>query len=91
MKKTVTIAEAEDIASTIGIDWTTAKFDLDQFRRGMEVEFEHGLRDPQTNVTNDDPVVTGKISWAHLKEFPDYYTRLDKLEEEAKAFWAGKQ
>ncbi len=62
-----------------------------EIRRGLEVELEHGARDPETNVTNDDPVLTGKIAWAHLKEFPDYYTRLDKLEAEADAYWASKR
>lgn len=64
---------------------TASAFDLDTFRRGMEVEFEHGLRDPETNVTNDDPCITGKIAWAHLKELPDYYDRLEVLEQEEQA------
>ena len=50
----------------------------------MDVELEHGLHDPVTNVTDDDPVVTGKIALAHLNEFPDYYTRLERMEEQAK-------
>ena len=54
---------------------------------GMDVELEHGLRDPNTNVTNDDSLVTGKIALAHLNEFPDYYTRLKKMEKEADDFW----
>ena len=49
----------------------------------MEVELEHGARDPETNVTNDDPLITGKIAWAHLREFPDYYDRLAVMEAEA--------
>ena len=72
------------IGEQIGIDWSTAPFDVEQLRRGMEVELEHGLQDLGTNVTNDDPVVTGKIALAHLNEFPDYYTRLERMEEEAK-------
>jgi hypothetical protein len=67
----------------LGIDW--AQIDLEQFRRGLEVELEHGARDPETNVTHDDPLLTGKIAWAHLKEIRDYYTRLDRLEAEAKS------
>jgi hypothetical protein len=51
----------------------------------MEVELEHGRHDPQTNVTNDDPILTAKIALAHLKEFPDYYTRLKRMEEEARS------
>jgi len=85
-KRKVSSEEAKQVGVTLGMDW--AKIDLDQFRRGLEVEFEHGARDPETNVTNDDLVLTGKIAWAHLKEFPDYYTRLDRLEAEAEAYWA---
>lgn len=81
----VTAEEAKDIGEKLGIKWD--KFDVDQFRRGMNVEFEHGLHDPVTNVTNDDLLVTGKIALAHLKEFPDYYDRLEKMEEEAEEFW----
>ncbi len=81
-----TAAEAKKIGESLGIDW--AQFDLEQFHMGLEVELEHGKRDPATNVTNDDPILTGKIALAHLNEFPDYYTRLDQLEEEAKAYHA---
>jgi hypothetical protein len=76
--------EARRIGEQIGIDWQRASFDVEQFRMGMDVELEHGLRDSATNVTGNDPVVTGKIALAHLNEFPDYYTRLDRMEEEAK-------
>jgi hypothetical protein len=88
-KRQVSGDEAKRIGTTLGINW--ARIDLDQFRRGLEVEFEHGAHDPETNVTNDDVVLTGKIAWAHLKEFPDYYTRLDKLEAEADAYWASRR
>jgi hypothetical protein len=53
----------------------------------MNVELEHGIRDPFANVTNDDIILTGKIALAHLNEFPDYYTRLKKMEDEAEKFW----
>ena len=79
-----TADEARTIGEQIGIDWSRAPFDVDQFRGGMEVELEHGLHDLLTNVTDDDPLVTGKIALAHLNEFPDYYTRLGRMEEEAK-------
>jgi peptidoglycan/xylan/chitin deacetylase (PgdA/CDA1 family) len=79
--RSITEQEARRIGDTLGIDWATV--DLGQFRRGLEVELEHGARDPQTNVTGDDPIATGKIAWAHLKEIRDYYTRLDKLEADA--------
>ena len=77
----VSLDEARGIGEKLGIDW--ALIDIDQFRRGLEVEYEHGTHDSETNVTNDDPILTGKIAWAHLKEIPDYYTRLDKMEAEA--------
>ena len=88
-KRMVPAEEARTIGAKLGIDW--AKVDLEEFRRGIEVELEHGARDPETNVTDDDPVLTGKIAWAHLKEFPDYYTRLNKLETEADAYWATRR
>jgi hypothetical protein len=75
---------ARRVGAEIGIELGSAPFDLEQFRKGMEVELEHGLHDPATNVTDDDPVVTGKIALAHLNEFPDYYTRLERMEEQAK-------
>lgn len=81
MKKQFTADEAKRIGEKLGIDW--GKFDVAQFRMGMDVELEHGLRDSHTNVTNDDPIMTGKIALAHLNEFPDYYTRLSKMEKEA--------
>ena len=79
-----TAEDARRVGDQIGVDWVTAPFDLEQFRTGMDVELEHGLHDLATNVTNDDPLVTGKIALAHLNEFPDYYTRLERMEEEAK-------
>jgi uncharacterized linocin/CFP29 family protein len=82
-----TADEARAVGENLGIDW--AAFDVDEFRRGMDVELEHGLRDPETNVTSDDPLTTAKIALAHLKEYPDYYDRLDKMELEAEAFWEG--
>jgi Protein of unknown function (DUF5661) len=77
--------EARAAGERIGIDWGSAPFDLEQFRMGMDVELEHGARDPQTNVTDDDVIMTAKIARAHLNEFPDYYTRLAKMEAEAEA------
>jgi Protein of unknown function (DUF5661) len=83
-RKSITTEEARLTGETIGVDWASAPFDVEQLRIGMEVELEHGLHDLVTNVTDDDPVVTGKIALAHLNEFPDYYTRLARMEEEAK-------
>lgn len=80
-RKSFTAEEAKKIGDKLGIRWD--KFDVDQFRMGMDVELEHGLRDPSTNVSNDDPVITGKIALAHLNEISDYYDRLEKMEKEA--------
>lgn len=81
--RTFTSEEARRIGETIGIDWTSVPFDVDQFRLGLAVELEHGTHDPETNVTDDDELITGKIAWAHLKELRDYYTRLSQMEAEA--------
>ena len=83
-RESFTADEARRIGEQIGIDWASSPFDVDQFRRGMDVELEHGLHDPVTNVTGDDPLVTGKIALAHLNEFSDYYSRLEQMEEDAK-------
>jgi hypothetical protein len=80
--------EAKRVGDAIGVDWT--RFELEQFRAGMDVEFEHGSHDPQTDVTGDDPIITGKIALAHMKEFPDYYERLERMEREAERDWAEK-
>ena len=88
--KTFTADEARLIGEEIGIDWTSAPFDVEQLRMGMNVELEHGLHNPLTNVSDDDPHVTAKIALAHLNEFADYYVRLERMEEEAKSDWAGR-
>ena len=85
--KTFTLKDAERIGHELGINWTEVS--LEQFMVGLNVEMEHGSRYPETNITNDDELLTGKIAWAHLKEFPDYYTRLNHMEKEGEAFWHG--
>jgi hypothetical protein len=82
-KKHFTAKEAERIGKTLGINWGKSDFDVEQFRMGLDVELEHGKISPKTNITNDDPIMTGKIALAHLREFPDYYTRLYRLEKQA--------
>ncbi len=89
--RTMTMEQAETIGREIGIDWASSPFDAAQFRAGMDIEFEHGSHDPETDVTNDDPILTGKIAWAHLKEFPDYYDRLDAMEAQAHKEWDARQ
>jgi DNA-directed RNA polymerase alpha subunit len=85
-EKRFSLVKAKEIGDTLGINWK--QFDVEQFQMGLEVELEHGTIDPKTNVTNDDLLLTGKIASAHLNEFPDYYTRLAKMEKEAEEFWA---
>jgi len=86
-----TAEEARRFGEEIGIDWTNTPFDIEQFRSGMSVELERGLHDPLTNVSDDDPHITAKIALAYLNEFPDYYTRLERMEEEAKREWEQRQ
>ena len=81
-KKHFTTEQAREVGDKLGINWT--RINLDQFRMGLDVELEHGLIKPSTDVTGDDPILTGKIALAHLNEFADYYTRLDKMEQQAK-------
>jgi hypothetical protein len=76
--------DARRIGEAVGIDWESSPFDVEQYLKGLHVELEHGTQDLATNVTDDDELVTGKIALAHLNEFPDYYTRLERMEEEAK-------
>lgn len=80
--------DAKRVGDSLKIDWE--KIDLEQFRHGMDVELEHGRENPATDVTHDDAIITGKIALAHLNEFPDYYTRLAKMEEAAERFWYAK-
>ncbi len=75
------IEEARSIGDQLGVNWSSV--DIEQFRTGLEIELEHGRRDPATDVTHDDPIITGKIALAHLHEIPDYYARLARMEKEA--------
>ena len=83
--------EARQIGERVGIDWASSPFDVEQFRMGLGVELEHGRRDLVTNVSDDDEITTGKIAWAHLNEFPDYYSRLAQMEAEAERYWAERR
>jgi hypothetical protein len=78
--KNFSIDDAKRIGEALEIDWT--KFDTNQFLMGLNVELEHGLVSPATNITNDDDIMTGKIALAHLNELPDYYTLLGNMEKE---------
>jgi hypothetical protein len=81
-RKGFTTDQAAAVAAVLGLAFDEEVFDLEEFRRGLVVELEHGLRNPDLNVTDDDPILTGKIAWAHLRELPDYYTRLERMERE---------
>jgi hypothetical protein len=83
--QTFTTNDARTLGEQLGIDWASSPFDIEQFRAGMDTELEHGTRDPDTDVTGDDPLLTGKIALAHLRELPDYYTRLARMESEGEA------
>ena len=83
--QTFTSNDARTLGEQLGIDWASSPFDIEQFRAGMDIELEHGTRDPDTDVTGDDPLLTGKIALAHLRELPDYYTRLARMEAEGEA------
>ena len=88
MKK-LNLKNAKEIGDDLDINWN--KVDLNEFTKGVNIEFEHGTKYPETNVTKNDKKLTGKIAWAHLKEFPDYYTRLEKLEKKAGEYWKSKE
>ena len=84
-KKTFSYEDAKFIGEKLGIKWN--KFDVEQFKIGMDIELEHGKVNELTNVTNNDPLLTGKIALAHLNEIPDYYDRLEKMEKDAEKYW----
>ena len=88
-KKSFTAEEAKAIGDQLGVKWD--KFDVEEFRKGMDIELEHGTVDPNTNLTNDDPLMTGKITLAHLNEIRDYNTRLLEMEKKAEAFWESQE
>jgi hypothetical protein len=79
--KKFTTEQAKEIGEKLGIDWS--KYDVEQFRMGLDVELEHGTVSPHTNVTDDDPIKTGKIALAHLNESVNYYTLLAEMEKKA--------
>ena len=87
-EKVFTSEQAKEIGEMLGVNWS--KFNIEQFRMGMDVELEHGTSDPLTNVTDNDPLITGKVALAHLTEYPDYYTRLEKMEIGAEKYWESK-
>jgi hypothetical protein len=83
--KRMELSEARKVGEDLGINWNQVS--PEEFTMGINVEFEHGTRFKETNITDDDKKMTGQIAWAHLKEFPDYYTRLKKMEKQATQYW----
>lgn len=77
--------KAKEIGNRVNVNWKHT--DLEQFRAGLETEMEHGKKNPETNITDDDELLTAKIALAHLAEIPDYYTRLQKMEHKAGREW----
>jgi hypothetical protein len=86
----VTLEEAKIIQIEVGSE--ARLISVDAFKQGLEVELEHGVQFSEANVTNNHPILTGKIVLAHLKEMLDYYERLEVAELEGdvlKAIQAG--
>jgi hypothetical protein len=81
--------EASKIQSAVGSE--ARQIPVEWFREGLEVELEHGVQFPDANVTNNHPILTGKIVLAHLKEMLDYYLRLEVAELEGDLFKAHKR
>jgi hypothetical protein len=87
MKKNFSTTEAKNIIDKLGSRLSSKG--LEQFRKGLKVELEHGKEEARkkglnTNVTDDDPVKTGKIALIHINEVPSYYTDLEKMEKRGK-------
>jgi hypothetical protein len=90
--KTPQVLPKEAKAILAQVNKEKMKIDLEEFRKGLEVELEHGVRFKDANVTNNHPILTGMIVLAHLKESLDYYKLLDVAELEGdllKALAAG--
>ncbi len=89
-RKPFTLTEAKTIGDKLGINWE--KFDVKQFRMGMNAELADGTYNPYTNLGGeDDPIKLGKVVRAHLNESPDYYTDWAQMEKEAKHEHGTKQ
>ena len=82
----VELREAEIIRREVGGE--ALEISAENYRAGLQVELEHGVAFPDANVTNNHPILTGKIVLAHLKETLDYYQRLDIAEIEGDIFKA---
>jgi restriction endonuclease Mrr len=85
----VQVEEARIIQVVVGSE--ALQIPVEWFQEGLEVELEHGLQFPDANVTNNHPILTGKIVLAHLKEMLDYYIRLNVAELEGDLLKASKK
>ena len=82
-------SDAKTVGDKLGLNWDVVS--LETFKYALKVELEHGTLRRVTNVTNNNLLKTGKIALAHLLEFPDYYQRLHRMEEQAKKYWKGRR
>lgn len=89
MVKKITSKQAIQLGKLFNINFDVVSFK--QFLFGLNVELEHGTRDPLTNVTDNDLVLTAMITIAHINEFPNYYAKLKKMEQELETQWKGKK
>jgi len=89
MKKEITLKETKDIMKKLKVN--SKVISPSYFRKGLYVELEHGLVNKRTNVTKNDLVKTGKITLAHLVEFPDYYIRLENMEKTSNKYWKNRE
>jgi hypothetical protein len=80
------LAEAKQIGDALSIDWRAIAFD--QFHTGLEAELIRTVGDTQTATSQEDALITGRITIAHLKEHPDYYIQMSAMEKESDAYWA---
>lgn len=85
----VSVEQAKYLADLFGLNLSVLK--MSEWKYGLEIELEHGTENPITNITNDDLILTAKIALAHIMEFPDYYKRLKRLEEQAKKYWSRRK
>jgi hypothetical protein len=88
-RKQISIDEAKRVGESLHIDWD--QVDLEEFRQGLMGNHKEGAIDPETGLTYEDVLLTGKVVLTHMEEFPDYFTRLAKLKEEVDEYQARRR
>ena len=88
-RKQLSSEEAKRIGEALHIDWD--QVDLEQFRQDLMGNHNQGSIDPETGLTYDGVLLTGKVVLDHMQEFPDYFTRLAKLKEEVDEYQARRR